>query len=400
MATVFVSYRRSDSSASTGRIADRLQSHFGGDSIFYDVDTIPLGIDFKEYLNDRLDKCDIFLAIIGDGWVNAQNPDGSKRLEDARDNVRLEVATALNRQDIPVVPVLVGTVGVPEESELPDDLKQLADRNGIAVRSDADFDGQVGRLIAAIEQRLGTATTDDLKKTAEKPKPAPAPTPAAEKAAPIAPAPPAKSGIGKKIGIAAGVLALIAIAYVMYVTPSGPVMESTNEADQALQMVRDASNSTANLNLRLQNVANEYGDGLSSNKLSDVEEAIDGLTELENLRQQAIEIDDDSTAFIGDQIDAMEAWAAKLASVRNLKPADLGDGDMQNRMQVLETGTYVPELATYANCDEGGCVGNPQSVFDQGQTIHIVFQYERHADAGALIAICKWYATPRTALQI
>ena len=244
MATVFVSYRRSDSSASTGRIADRLQLQFGSESIFYDVDTIPLGIDFKEYLNDRLDKCDIFLAIIGDGWVSAENADGGKRLEDPRDNVRLEVATALKRQDIPVVPVLVGTVGVPMETELPNDLKALADRNGIAVRSDADFDGQVGRLIAAIEQRIGSSTAagaaqqEDHAKTVIEPKPTPKPAPAATAAAgePAAAAPPAatqKSGAGKLVGIAAAV-AVAAAAYFIFGT-GGPDSQSESEADAALE---------------------------------------------------------------------------------------------------------------------------------------------------------------------
>ena len=75
MTTVFISYRRSDSASSTGRIADRLQAHFGSDKVFYDVDTIPLGIDFRQYVSDRLDKTDVFLVVIGDEWLEA--PKGS-----------------------------------------------------------------------------------------------------------------------------------------------------------------------------------------------------------------------------------------------------------------------------------------------------------------------------------
>src|SRR5438132_940623 len=40
---IFISYRRADSMDATGRIHDRLTEHFGRESIFIDVDTIPRG---------------------------------------------------------------------------------------------------------------------------------------------------------------------------------------------------------------------------------------------------------------------------------------------------------------------------------------------------------------------
>ena len=42
MPRIFVSYRREDSADAAGRIYDRLESHFGRESVFIDVDTIPL----------------------------------------------------------------------------------------------------------------------------------------------------------------------------------------------------------------------------------------------------------------------------------------------------------------------------------------------------------------------
>ena len=71
MTNVFVSYRRRDSRASTGRIADRLRSHFGDSAIFQDIQSIGLGVDFRAALNERLDQCDVLLAIIGDEWLTA-----------------------------------------------------------------------------------------------------------------------------------------------------------------------------------------------------------------------------------------------------------------------------------------------------------------------------------------
>jgi hypothetical protein len=47
---IFLSYRREDSAAATGRLRDALAPEFGADSIFMDVAGIPLGTDFKTSL--------------------------------------------------------------------------------------------------------------------------------------------------------------------------------------------------------------------------------------------------------------------------------------------------------------------------------------------------------------
>jgi hypothetical protein len=41
VAKIFISYRREDSEVESGRIYDRLESHFGRDSVFMNVDDIP-----------------------------------------------------------------------------------------------------------------------------------------------------------------------------------------------------------------------------------------------------------------------------------------------------------------------------------------------------------------------
>jgi hypothetical protein len=47
--------------------------------------------------------------------------------------VRLEIAAALQR-DIPVIPILLDNAKIPKASQLPEDLKELALRNGLDVR--------------------------------------------------------------------------------------------------------------------------------------------------------------------------------------------------------------------------------------------------------------------------
>jgi hypothetical protein len=48
---IFISYRRSDSPDATGRIYNRLVAEFGKAQVFKDVDSIPLGQDFRGHLN-------------------------------------------------------------------------------------------------------------------------------------------------------------------------------------------------------------------------------------------------------------------------------------------------------------------------------------------------------------
>ena len=151
MPKLFISYRRNDSADATGRLHDRLKNHFGEESLFYDVDSIPLGHDFHKVIGEAVGKCDALLAIIGETWVEATDENGQRRLENPNDLVRIEVESALAR-DIPVVPVLIGKALMPTEPELPGGLKTLARRNAATVHSGTDFEGQVERLIRGLER--------------------------------------------------------------------------------------------------------------------------------------------------------------------------------------------------------------------------------------------------------
>jgi formylglycine-generating enzyme required for sulfatase activity len=154
MPKIFISYRREDSEHVTGRIHDRLEPRFGRENVFLDVDTIPFGVDFREHLERAVSKCDILLAVIGDGWLDIRFKEGTRqgqrRLDDPGDFVRIEIESALAR-GIPVIPLLVGRANMPGQQELPEVLRQLAFRNAAEVRSGRDFNDHVERLIRGIE---------------------------------------------------------------------------------------------------------------------------------------------------------------------------------------------------------------------------------------------------------
>src|SRR5262249_19700313 len=68
------------------------------------------------------------------------------------DLVRLEVETALQNRNVLVVPLAVGHASLPVDSSLPPSIRDLAFRNGGVIRDDADFDGDMSRLIAGLQQ--------------------------------------------------------------------------------------------------------------------------------------------------------------------------------------------------------------------------------------------------------
>lgn len=149
MSRILLSYRREDSSADAGRIADRLRQHFGEENVFVDIDTILPGDDFTQRIESSLKACDALVAVIGRNWSAAADSSGRRRLERPDDYVRLEIATAL-RRNIRVVPALVRDAVMPGASELPEELSALSRRQALEI-SDARFHHDVDRLIEALE---------------------------------------------------------------------------------------------------------------------------------------------------------------------------------------------------------------------------------------------------------
>jgi len=149
--TLFISYRREDSADVTGRIYDRLSTHFGAVNVFKDVDSIPLGLDFREVISHAVAKASVVVVVVGKNWLGSSHDSENARIHNQTDFVRTEVAAALNQKK-PVIPVLVSGAKMPLEADLPDEIKGFAYRNGVKVRPDPDFDHDVERLIKGIKQ--------------------------------------------------------------------------------------------------------------------------------------------------------------------------------------------------------------------------------------------------------
>ena len=150
MGKVFISYRRDDSLDITARIYDRLVSHLGAHNLFMDLDSVPLGRDFRQVLQESILASNVVLVVIGRQWLNFRDAQSVRRLDHPDDLVRFEVATALSRA-IPVIPVLTQGTLIPAVGDLPESISELAYRNGIEVRSDLHFSHDMDALI----ERLG-----------------------------------------------------------------------------------------------------------------------------------------------------------------------------------------------------------------------------------------------------
>lgn len=145
MSKVFISYRRTDSNDVVGRIYDHLVFKFGVEKIFKDVDSIPLGADFRKIIEKSVQSCDVILVVIGSKWLESENSLGKRRIDNPDDFVRIEIEAGLKRK-ISVIPVLVAGASMPKHEQLPTALKALAFQNGLNIRSDPDFKNDLYRL--------------------------------------------------------------------------------------------------------------------------------------------------------------------------------------------------------------------------------------------------------------
>jgi hypothetical protein len=117
-----------------------------------DVAAIEPGRDFRKAIDESVSNCSILLAVIGQDWLESKDDAGHRRLENPNDFVRMELASALQR-DIPVVPVLVRGAKMPHPDQLPDDLKELAYRNALEL-THARWKSDVQVLIQALRPHL------------------------------------------------------------------------------------------------------------------------------------------------------------------------------------------------------------------------------------------------------
>jgi hypothetical protein len=162
---VFLSYRRGVSDTWAGRLYDHLTGEFGEENVFFDVDNIDYGEDFRSVIRDYLEQVSAVVAVVGPDFASA-------RLADPNDFVRLELLEALAQEKL-LVPVLVANAQMPTPDMLPAELQALCYRNAARLRVDPDFRSDAQRLIASLRRRrapqpnTASATAPEMARTPE-----------------------------------------------------------------------------------------------------------------------------------------------------------------------------------------------------------------------------------------
>lgn len=149
---VFICYRREDTAPYAGRIYDAVVSQYGADNVFMDLDLDP-GVDFVDRITRVVSGCVALIVVIGPSWAEVQNEDGTRRIEDPEDFVRLEVETGLRRDDVMLLPLLVGGARMPRREDLPPEMQKLARHNALEL-SHARWKHDVGRLLGTLDEVL------------------------------------------------------------------------------------------------------------------------------------------------------------------------------------------------------------------------------------------------------
>jgi hypothetical protein len=152
MAEIFLSYRRQDSQSATGRLAERLDAHFGAERVFRDHDDIAAGLDFAEAIRRAIQSATVLLVVIGPRWLAAVDGAGRRRLDDPDDFVRLEIELALHGE-VAIVPVLVEGATMPSAAELPPSIAALSRCQAVEL-SDLRWRYDVDRLIETLQARF------------------------------------------------------------------------------------------------------------------------------------------------------------------------------------------------------------------------------------------------------
>lgn len=120
---IFISYRRDDDPAAAARVRDSLARQFGTGEVFMDVENLLAGRRFDDELTKALTSCDVFIAVMGQHWLELL-----EQRTGERDYVREEISTALQR-GIAVIPVRVGRDGqlapLPRLEDLPPDIADV-----------------------------------------------------------------------------------------------------------------------------------------------------------------------------------------------------------------------------------------------------------------------------------
>jgi hypothetical protein len=175
MAGIFISYRQADAKAWAISLRDDLAKAFGKEQVFLDKDTLHAG-NWRDQINQALDRCAVALIVIGPRWLTTVDEQNRPRIGLPDDVHHQEVALALSRSDVTVIPVLVDEAPMPRSEQLPMDLRSLCDQQAYKIgdtqaRRKADLEVLIQNIqtVGGLEARAGTTNTGTVESPGKPP---------------------------------------------------------------------------------------------------------------------------------------------------------------------------------------------------------------------------------------
>jgi hypothetical protein len=131
-----------------------LEEEFGRDRIFFDIDTIPPGEDFRRHIRRCMDRSAVCIALVGKCWIRRSlltDWFGRKR---EPDHVAIEIELALAAR-VTIIPVLVGGARMPPPGFLPSKIAEFTYVNAKEFRHDEPTGSELRYLVAVVNEMLG-----------------------------------------------------------------------------------------------------------------------------------------------------------------------------------------------------------------------------------------------------
>jgi pterin-4a-carbinolamine dehydratase len=156
---IFLSYRRDSDGARAALVEKSIEGGFPATKsestvhIFRDVRQ-RLGVDWPPNVEEELAASDIVVVVIGPDWLSTVDQYFKRRIDQADDWVRKEIALSLE-QGKTIIPILFDDTAMPPVEALPESIAELSKKHGLPVRT-SYFDTDVQPLLREImEFRAG-----------------------------------------------------------------------------------------------------------------------------------------------------------------------------------------------------------------------------------------------------
>lgn len=155
----FISYRRDDIASRTlvRFLAREIDTQFGKDAAFYDLEGISPSEHWQETLNQKLATCAAVIVLIGDlrKWLGlkeeGKGEGQNKRIADPEDWVRGEIEAGF-KNGKKIIPILIDGAQMPTYKNLPPSIATLSNLQASSISTGRTFDSDIKMLLDDLQR--------------------------------------------------------------------------------------------------------------------------------------------------------------------------------------------------------------------------------------------------------